>query len=1112
MERVLHQDRVFAHLNHPSQDDQINADNPYALCIVNDATQPDAIALTTIQDKQTLKRPLNELLPANPASLDDAHDIGSLSHLNEPALLHVVAARYHRQTIYTKAGPVLIALNPFQRMPQLYADALLDEYARASADAASGSSSATLAAAPPLAPHLYQLAGAAFYNMRMRGKSQSVVINGESGAGKTESAKIILSFVMRVSIGGAALGEQLTRRLSASNVVLEAFGNAKTLRNHNSSRFGKLLQLDFSAASALQGARISRFLLEKSRVATPETGERSFHVFYELCAGAPAAERERLRLTEAGAFAYLARGECVHVDGIDDSADFRSLCAALAEFAAGDGGSGLGLDIVWSCCAAVLHLGNVELQHVVVDEDEPSSGVSAIRGSFSGGGGSSAGEPEIELTPTGEEHLGTAASLLGCEAATLRGALTSRTIAAGAELCVLSKTLAQAEASRDALAKAIYERLFDAIVEALNEALATVPRGGGGGGPADVANSIGILDIFGSEVFDTNGFEQLLINYANEKLQAHFTATAIGLLQAEYVAQGIDMVPVDYKNNAETVRLLEGRPMSVLATLDDQCLQAGATDESLVAALHASFDKHDSYSKPRFGQSTAFEIRHFGGTVRYEAWGFLVKNKDTLFAELPATMRNSTLPFVGNLFKEAKPAAAAKPSDSSARGRRGGARPRATQFVSVGAQFRDSIGSLVAILESTESHFVRCVKPNERRAAFELDYGTALIQLRSCAVLEAVRVSQAGFPTRIPFVELLSRYSILLPRAAQPPPKPHRVKSSTSSEALGSTLRADTEQLLRLIGVGESEYMLGRTIAYLGTGVLARCEARRLRHLDRCFAKIQARLRGRAAVVIYKRLRQAARHVQRTHRARIVREERRRRQADAAAAAEAAAVSAASEAAAKALAESVEAEALAASNADAVPPEVAMAEWAAAEASHVASTVGVAVAAAVEAAAERDAEVEVQLREELNESLEHLHEVISEREQLEGANYALHEQLQACEEELELNERENADLQDQLVISQRALAEAKEEQIALFREVRELRARVDERDQDITQLLLVNGRMMERLADEGFASPLSSVRVPPVKPMDQPGGGGGGGFFSRVFSAKDNVGGDKSGS
>ena len=1003
----------------------------------------------------------SELLAANPEIQDDCDDIGRLSHLNEAALLHLVASRYRARQIYTRAGPVLVAFNPFTRVPSLYG---AEQLARYEESAMSDTSAA-------LAPHVYEVAAAAYGSLRVRGRSQSVIINGESGAGKTETTKIILRFLTHAAGGG---GEELARRIHESSPVLEAFGNCKTLRNDNSSRFGKFLRLHFTSGGALCGGSVERYLLEKSRVVQQEPGERSFHAFYHLCAGASDAERARLQLRNpkeaAAAFALLTAGECVTVAAIDDVALHAEASAALDSLHA-QAGAAADVPQLWALLAGVLHLGNVRF------EADEGSGVAV-------GGGAVA-----RLADDAKYAAAAAAALLGVEAGALLRALAKRTISAGGEEMELDKSAAEAAASRDALAKAIYERLFDRLVAVVNDCL--------GGAPAGAVGSIGLLDIFGSEVFETNSFEQLLINFANEKLQSHFTATAIGLVQQEYAREGIDVARIEYTDNAPVVALLEGKPLSLLGLLDDQCLQAGATDASFVRLLFSEFDSHAALGRARPGAADAsFVVQHFAGAVTYTGASFLAKNKDALFGELPALMRASSHALARTLFAEGRSgggggggAGGGGKSPGPVRRRKGAARPKATQFVSVGAQFRTSMDVLLSTLGASQSHFIRCIKPNDARAPFTLEPQTARTQLRSCGVLEAVRVSQAGFPTRVAFAELVARYGVLLPPAAAASARdqPGGRRGSTAAAASGGdALKALAVQLLATLGLtgdgDEPDYLLGRTLAFLRSGVLARAEEARGRHLGKCFARLQARRRARPAAAAFRAARKAAARLQARargaaarRRTAVVRAEAAARRAEETARREAAAAAAAA-AAAEAAAAETEAEAAEREAAEAAAAKEAAAEAAAAAAAKeqaAAEAAASAAAATEEVASYRDqlAEMRAALDEERALRLaaeEQTEKLELEVASLEEAQEESGEQMEEYEEEIVRLEDEWEAEADELARTRTRLAAADDERLRLLQEVKHLRSMLRERDAELHRSVQETTALKVRLAEAGL--------------------------------------------
>ena len=993
--------------------------------------------------------PPSAVVPANPALQDQLDDIGELSHLNEPALFHLVASRYARRQIYTRAGPVLVAVNPYSPQPALYSKLVLEAFQRRSTSGANGAGSG-------VPPHVWEVASAAFEDLVARGASQSIAINGESGAGKTESCKLILSYLTHVASGGStarARTERLARQLHATNPLLEAFGNAKTTRNDNSSRFGRFTSLHFSGSGSLIGAAVERYLLEKSRVTSIERGERSFHIFYQLCAGSSPTLRSRLQLADGAAaqFRVLSSGGCLAIPGVDDSAAFGEVgdalrlllreadpaAAALASKRLGGMGAAAHLvrggaqseEWLWGCLAAVLHLCNVTFVEglgeglggvgaggaaaaMISDmiSDEPNEEAKAVG---SGGIDDGDGGEGVSLHDQQQQRrqgwagrsraaLASAADLWQLDPSALEKAITRRTIAAGSELCELRMSCPEACAARDALAKATYERVFDALIELINQRLAsggqsarglqrvtadgrryapggqTGPTGAAGGGCLD-GGCIGLLDIFGTEAFAVNGFEQLLINYANERLQQLFTTTAIQRVQAEYTAEGLPWDVIEYKDNAPVVELLEGKPISVLSALDDQGLVAGSTDASFIRLLHARFGNglHPAFDAPRVGHAGAdgvggaFVIRHFAAPVTYSAdgGGFLSKNKDTLVPNLPVLMRSSGLAFVRELFADERATRADGLPQATEAGDRAGfgagfgasfgvgvaggggggggggsgggggqqqARGRArARYVSVSAQFRHSMAALASLLSSTAMHFIRCIKPNESRAAFQMVPRVALAQLRSCGVLEAVRVSQAGYPTRMLFEELVRRYFILVPQerrgvlnsrpssrcegsTSAPPTEPPRILGAedgrpglerrdsydrrrkalgldhrdsyerrarlgaeqataispmglrtnespsrtpplpTPSAAVRSSssldvLRAQAATLLGSLGLDDGScsrppFMLGKSMAFLASGVLASLEAARTASLHRAIARVQALERRRQAV------------------------------------------------------------------------------------------------------------------------------------------------------------------------------------------------------------------------------------------------------------------------
>ena len=602
----------------------------------------------------TLVIPARDLFPANPPILDAADDLTKLSYLNEPSILHDLRLRYASDDVYTRAGPVLIAVNPFKRLDgTLYGPDVM----RAHGHGASGASGA--AATPP---HVYATAAAAYRDMMASKKNQAVVVSGESGAGKTETTKIAMRYL--ASVGGGD-GGGIERRVLQTNPILEAFGNAKTLRNDNSSRFGKLIDIAFDCAGKIKGASVRTYLLEKSRVTHQAEGERGYHVFYQLCAGASAAEREAWGVPEApGFFSYLSSSSVVAVAGVDDAKAYLETKRALAEVGASEDE----ISEIFKAVAAVLWLGNVHF-----DED-------ATRAD---------GAAAAAVTAAGAPALATAAKLLGVDANLLERALTTRKIHAGGESIVSVLNAASACEGRDALAKAIYAALFDSIVASVNEALGS--SGGDRGGGRAAATSVSILDIYGFEYFQKNSFEQLCINYANERLQQQFNKHMFKLEQEEYEREGIDWTKVDFEDNQACVDVIERRPMGILSLLDEQCAFPKATDDTFAQKMATELSSDAKYARDKRNERV-FKVSHYAGEVSYDVDGFLDKNRDAIHPDLMSALMASSEDFVctlAELMTSAKAAETDRAWGLRAARAKGGAGKE-----SVGARFKTQVRSI----------------------------------------------------------------------------------------------------------------------------------------------------------------------------------------------------------------------------------------------------------------------------------------------------------------------------------------------------------------------------------------------------------------------------------
>ncbi|KAL9257724.1 Myosin-1-like protein [Drosera capensis] len=649
--------------------------------------------IISLPEGKVLRVQADVLLPANPDILDGVDDLMQLSYLNEPSVLYNLQYRYDRNMIYTKAGPVLVAVNPFKRVG-LYGNDYIAAYKHKSIES----------------PHVYAIADTAVREMRRDEVNQSIIISGESGAGKTETAKITMQYL--AALGG---GSGIEYEILKTNPILEAFGNAKTLRNNNSSRFGKLIEIHFSETGKISGAKIQTFLLEKSRVVQCAEGERSYHIFYQLCAGAPPVLREKLKLKRVEEYKYLCESNCYTVSGVDDAEEFHNVMEAL--------------DVVhvskdeqqsaFAMVAAVLWLGNVSF--TVTDN-------------------------ENHVEPVVDEALLSVAELISCTIEALQLALSTRNMKVGNDVIVQKLTLPQAIDARDALAKSIYSCLFDWLVDQINKSLSVGKRRTG--------RSISILDIYGFESFERNSFEQFCINYANERLQQHFNRHLFKLEQEEYIQDGIDWARVDFEDNQDCLNLFEKKPLGLFSLLDEESTFPNGTDLTFANKLKQHLNSHPCFRGER---DKAFVVSHYAGEVAYDTTGFLEKNRDLLHPDsiqllsscstsLPQIFASSMLtqsekPVVGPLHKS------------------GGAE---SQKLSVATKFKAQLFQLMQRLENTTPHFIRCIKPNNLQSPGIYEQALVLQQLRCCGVLEVVRISRSGFPTRMSHQKFARRYGFLL--------------------------------------------------------------------------------------------------------------------------------------------------------------------------------------------------------------------------------------------------------------------------------------------------------------------------------------------------------------
>ncbi|WCJ40061.1 myosin 1 [Euphorbia peplus] len=650
-------------------------------------------SVISLPDGKVLKVKSESLVQANPDILDGVDDLMQLSYLNEPSVLYNLQYRYNQDMIYTKAGPVLVAVNPFKKVP-LYGNDYIEAYKNKSIES----------------PHVYAITDTAIREMIRDEVNQSIIISGESGAGKTETAKIAMQYL--AALGG---GSGIEYEILKTNPILEAFGNAKTLRNNNSSRFGKLIEIHFSETGKISGAKIQTFLLEKSRVVQCMEGERSYHIFYQLCAGASPTLREKINLKNASEYKYLRQSNCYSINGVDDAEQFSVVKEALDIVHINKADQ----ESVFAMLAAVLWLGNISF--AVVDN-------------------------ENHVEPVTDEGLTTVAKLIGCDVGELKLALSTRKMKVGNDNIVQKLTLSQAIDSKDALAKSIYACLFEWLVEQINKSL--------GVGKRRTGRSISILDIYGFESFERNSFEQFCINYANERLQQHFNRHLFKLEQEEYIQDGIDWTKVDFEDNQDCLNLFEKKPLGLLSLLDEESTFPNGTDLTFANKLKQHLNSNSCF---RGDRGKAFTVCHYAGEVMYDTTGFLEKNRDLLHLDSIQLLSSCSchLPqkFASSLLTQSEKSVVG-PSYKA-----GGAD---SQKLSVATKFKGQLFQLMLRLETTTPHFIRCIKSNNCQSPGKYEQGLVLQQLRCCGVLEVVRISRSGFPTRMSHQKFARRYGFLL--------------------------------------------------------------------------------------------------------------------------------------------------------------------------------------------------------------------------------------------------------------------------------------------------------------------------------------------------------------
>ncbi|XP_042304748.1 unconventional myosin-Vb isoform X4 [Sceloporus undulatus] len=624
------------------------------------------------------------------------------------------------------------------------------------------------------------------------------------------------------SVGGSSSETNIEEKVLASSPIMEAIGNAKTTRNDNSSRFGKYIQIGFDKRYRIIGANMRTYLLEKSRVVFQAEDERNYHIFYQLCASAGLPEFKDLSLTCAEDFFYTSLGGDTSIEGVDDAEDFERTRNAFTLLGVKDSHQ----MTIFKILAAILHLGNVGLQ---AERDGESCSLSRQ-----------------------DEHLHNFCRLLGVEHSQMEHWLCHRKLVTTSETYIKNMSVQQVVNARNALAKHIYAQLFNWIVQHINKALYTTVK---------QHSFIGVLDIYGFETFEVNSFEQFCINYANEKLQQQFNSHVFKLEQEEYMKEQIPWTLIDFYDNQPCIDLIEAK-LGIFDLLDEECKVPKGTDQNWAQKLYDRHGSSQHFQKPRMS-NTSFIVVHFADKVEYQCDGFLEKNRDTVHEEQINILKASKYPMVADLFHDEKDPVPIAPAGkgTSLKINIRSARPvvkaaNKEHKKTVGHQFRNSLHLLMETLNATTPHYVRCIKPNDEKLPFSFDPKRAVQQLRACGVLETIRISAAGYPSRWTYHDFLNRYRVLM-------------KKRDVSKKEDKKLACKT--LLESLVKDPDKFQFGRTKIFFRAGQVAYLEKLRADKFRAATIMIQKTVRGWLQRLKYKRMREAAIIIQRHTRGHLAR-------------------------------------------------------------------------------------------------------------------------------------------------------------------------------------------------------------------------------------------------
>ncbi|KAH8372005.1 hypothetical protein KR093_009695, partial [Drosophila rubida] len=768
----------------------------------------------------------DDIQKMNPPKFDKVEDMAELTCLNEASVLHNIKDRYYSGLIYTYSGLFCVVVNPYKKLP-IYTEKIMERYKGIKRH--------------EVPPHVFAITDSAYRNMLGDREDQSILCTGESGAGKTENTKKVIQFLAYVAAskpkGSGAIvsfaasnhilalfqnfsvntnkyikvkcnvnnlfgnvvhgknttiesssnnGGELEQQLLQANPILEAFGNAKTVKNDNSSRFGKFIRINFDASGFISGANIETYLLEKSRAIRQAKDERTFHIFYQLLAGASPEQRERFILDDIKSYPFLSNGT-LPVPGVDDYAEFQATVKSMNIM----GMTSEDFNSIFRIVSAVLLFGSMKFRQ------ERNNDQATL--------------PDNTVAQK-------IAHLLGLSVTDMTRAFLTPRIKVGRDFVTKAQTKEQVEFAVEAIAKACYERMFKWLVNRINRSLDRTKRQG--------ASFIGILDMAGFEIFELNSFEQLCINYTNEKLQQLFNHTMFILEQEEYQREGIEWKFIDFGLDLQPTIDLIDKPGGIMALLDEECWFPKATDKTFVDKLVSAHSMHPKFMKTDFRGVADFAIVHYAGRVDYSAAKWLMKNMDPLNENIVSLLQASQDPFVVNIWKDAEIVGMAQQALTDTQF---GARTRKGMFRTVSHLYKEQLAKLMDTLRNTNPNFVRCIIPNHEKRAGKIDAPLVLDQLRCNGVLEGIRICRQGFPNRIPFQEFRQRYELLTPNVI---PKGFMDGKKAC------------EKMIQALELDSNLYRVGQSKIFFRAGVLAHLEEERDFKISDLIVNFQAFCRG----------------------------------------------------------------------------------------------------------------------------------------------------------------------------------------------------------------------------------------------------------------------------